>query len=68
MRGSARGDYPEAPRGKRKQNRNKSFGGAASHVKVAKVANINDTIRRLKEQNIRVLAAETGGRIFTKRT
>jgi 23S rRNA (guanosine2251-2'-O)-methyltransferase len=35
--------------------------GAASHVKVAKVANINDAIRRLKELNIRVLAAETGG-------
>ncbi|HEY8424340.1 MAG TPA: 23S rRNA (guanosine(2251)-2'-O)-methyltransferase RlmB [Clostridia bacterium] len=35
--------------------------GAAAHIKVAKVTNVNDAIRRLKEQNIKVLAAETGG-------
>ncbi|HEY8390562.1 MAG TPA: 23S rRNA (guanosine(2251)-2'-O)-methyltransferase RlmB [Clostridia bacterium] len=35
--------------------------GAATHVKVARVTNINDTIRELKEKNIIVLAAETGG-------
>ncbi|HEY8443544.1 MAG TPA: 23S rRNA (guanosine(2251)-2'-O)-methyltransferase RlmB [Clostridia bacterium] len=35
--------------------------GAAAHIKVAKVTNINDAIRYLKEQNIKVLAAETGG-------
>ena len=35
--------------------------GAAAHVKVARVTNINDTIRELKDRNIFVLAAETGG-------
>lgn len=40
--------------------------GAAAHIKVAKVPNINDTIRNLKEQNIKVLAAETGGESIYK--
>ena len=35
--------------------------GAAAHVKVARVTNVNDVIKNLKEQNIIVLAAETGG-------
>lgn len=35
--------------------------GAAAHVKVARVTNINDVIKDLKEQNIIILAAETGG-------
>ncbi|HEY8419719.1 MAG TPA: 23S rRNA (guanosine(2251)-2'-O)-methyltransferase RlmB [Clostridia bacterium] len=35
--------------------------GAAAHIKVAKVTNINDAIRELKDKNIKVLAAETGG-------
>lgn len=36
--------------------------GASAHMKIAKVTNVNDTIRELKEQNIKVLAAETGGK------
>lgn len=35
--------------------------GAASHVKVAKVANLNDAIRELKEDGYTVLAADMGG-------
>jgi 23S rRNA (guanosine2251-2'-O)-methyltransferase len=35
--------------------------GAAAHVKVARVTNINDVIRDLKEKNIIVFACETGG-------
>lgn len=35
--------------------------GAAAHVKVARVTNINDVIKDLKEQNLIILAAETGG-------
>ena len=35
--------------------------GAASHVKVAKVANINDAIRELKEDGYTVLAADMDG-------
>jgi len=35
--------------------------GAAEHVAVARVTNINDFIRELKERNIWVYAAETGG-------
>lgn len=39
----------------------KTSAGATSYVKVAKVTNINDTIKRLKEQNIWVYACELGG-------
>lgn len=35
--------------------------GAAAHVKIAKVNNLNDTIRDLKAQNIFVFAADMGG-------
>ncbi|MBE5732573.1 MAG: 23S rRNA (guanosine(2251)-2'-O)-methyltransferase RlmB [Clostridiales bacterium] len=35
--------------------------GAASHVKVAKVTNVNDAIEYLKQQNVWVYAAELGG-------
>lgn len=35
--------------------------GAAAHVKVARVSNINDVIRDLKEKSIMVFACETGG-------
>lgn len=35
--------------------------GAASHVKIAKVANINDVIRRIKEQNVMVFASDMAG-------
>lgn len=35
--------------------------GASAHVKVAKVNNINDIIRRLKEENITVFCADMGG-------
>lgn len=35
--------------------------GAAEHIKVARVTNINDVIRDLKEQGIWVIAAELGG-------
>ena len=35
--------------------------GAASHVKVAKVNNLNDAIRDLKDRNITVLAADMDG-------
>lgn len=39
----------------------KTSAGATSYVKVAKVTNINDTIKSLKEQNIWVYACELGG-------
>lgn len=35
--------------------------GASAHVKIAKVANINDTIRKLKEEGIKVFAADMDG-------
>lgn len=35
--------------------------GAASHVKIAKVNNLNDVIRDLKDRNVRVLAADMDG-------
>ena len=35
--------------------------GAASHVKVAKVNNLNDTIREIKDRGITVLAADMDG-------
>ncbi len=35
--------------------------GATSHVKIAKVKNINDTIRYLKEQNVMVFATDMAG-------
>lgn len=35
--------------------------GAASHVKIAKVANLNDVIRDLKERGVTVLAADMDG-------
>lgn len=40
--------------------------GAASHVKIAKVANINDTIRALKEDGYIVLAADMDGQSIYK--
>lgn len=40
--------------------------GATSHVKVARVTNINDAIRTIKEHNIWVYAAETGGTTLTE--
>lgn len=39
----------------------KTSAGATSYVKVAKVTNINDTVKALKEQNIWVYACELGG-------
>lgn len=39
----------------------KTSAGATSYVKVAKVTNINDTIKELKEKNIWVYACELGG-------
>jgi 23S rRNA (guanosine2251-2'-O)-methyltransferase len=35
--------------------------GASAYVKVAKVGNINDTIRDLKDRGIKVLAADMSG-------
>ena len=35
--------------------------GAASHVKIAKVNNLNDVIRDLKDRNVRVLAEDMDG-------
>lgn len=40
----------------------KTSGGAVSHVKIAKVGNINEVIKALKEQNIWVYCAEAGGK------
>ena len=39
----------------------KTSAGAASHVKVAKVVNLNDAIRELKDQFFTVIAVELGG-------
>ncbi len=39
----------------------KTSGGAVSFMKIARVTNINEEIRRLKEQNIWVYCAENGG-------
>lgn len=36
--------------------------GAAAHTLIAKVTNINDTIRELKKMGVHVVAAETGGK------
>lgn len=40
----------------------KTSAGAINHVKIAKVKNINDTIKMLKEKNIWVYALEAGGK------
>ena len=40
----------------------KTSGGAISHVKIARVGNINDVIKALKEQNVWVYCAEAGGK------
>ncbi len=40
--------------------------GATNHVKIAKVANINDFIRELKERNVTVLAADMDGESIYK--
>lgn len=39
----------------------KASAGAAAHMPVARVANIDETIRRLKEQNVFVYCADMGG-------
>lgn len=39
----------------------KTSGGAVSFMKIARVTNINEEIRRLKEKNIWVFCAENGG-------
>lgn len=39
----------------------KTSAGASSHMKIAKVTNINQEIQRLKDQNIWVYASELGG-------
>jgi len=39
----------------------KTSAGATAYVKIAKVTNINDTIKYLKEQNVWVYACELGG-------
>ena len=44
----------------------KTSAGATNYVKVAKVTNINDTIKYLKEQNVWVYACELGGGDITK--
>lgn len=36
--------------------------GATEHIKIAKVVNINDTIRQLKQQNIYVYGSDMGGK------
>ncbi len=40
----------------------KCSAGAVEHVKIAKVTNINDTIRELKEQNIYIYGADMDGK------
>lgn len=35
--------------------------GATAHVKIARVGNLNDAIRRLKKEGVRVIGAELGG-------
>ncbi len=44
----------------------KTSAGATAYVKVAKVTNINDTIKYLKEQNVWVYACELGGEDIIK--
>lgn len=44
----------------------KTSAGATNYVKVAKVTNINDSIKYLKEQNVWVYACELGGQDITK--
>ena len=44
----------------------KSSAGASAYVKVAKVTNINQTIEKLKKENIWVYACELGGSDLTK--
>lgn len=44
----------------------KTSAGATNYVNVAKVTNINDTIKRLKELNIWVYACELGGEEISK--
>lgn len=40
--------------------------GAAEHIKVAKVTNINDTIREIKKKNVWVYATDFDGELLTK--
>lgn len=40
----------------------KTSGGAVNHMKIAKVTNLNDTIKYLQKQNIWVYACEVGGK------
>lgn len=44
----------------------KTSAGATSYVKVARVANINNEIEKLKKQNVWVYACELGGEDLTK--
>lgn len=44
----------------------KTSAGATSYVKVARVANINNEIEKLKKQNVWVYACELGGEALTK--
>lgn len=44
----------------------KTSAGATNYVKVAKVTNINDTIKKLKELNVWVYACELGGEDISK--
>ncbi len=44
----------------------KTSAGATSYVKIAKVTNINDTIKYLKERNVWVYACELGGTDIAK--
>ena len=44
----------------------KTSAGATSYVKVARVANINNEIEKLKKQNVWVYACELGGQDLTK--
>ncbi|MBQ4558294.1 MAG: 23S rRNA (guanosine(2251)-2'-O)-methyltransferase RlmB [Clostridia bacterium] len=44
----------------------KTSAGATSYVKIAKVTNINDTIKKLQENNIWVYACELGGQDINK--
>ena len=44
----------------------KTSAGATSYVKVARVANINNEIEKLKKQNVWVYACELGGETLTK--
>jgi 23S rRNA (guanosine2251-2'-O)-methyltransferase len=44
----------------------KTSAGATSYVKVARVANINNEIEKLKKQNVWVYACELGGEPLSK--